>query len=128
MRETFDSRDAEILAVRERLFNEMEGPRVGDFLSSPEGFLRFTHDWGDAIQTTVRPPHPCSGDGSFYLGEGFASFSGSLDPSIDKTKLQDTGEKQHGSFWFFHHDFWGAGRGVTFRIPCRVFRLTGERS
>jgi len=119
--ETFDKVDADILAVRERMYNEMEGPRVGDFLRTPDGFLRFTHDWGETIQTTVRPSHPCSGNGSFYLGEGNVSFSGSLDPGIDKLSLKDTGEKQDGTFWFFHHNFWGAGRGVDFKIPCRVF-------
>lgn len=118
---TFDDVDAEILAERERLFNQIDGPRVGDFLRTPEGFLRFTHDWGDAIQTTVKPSHPCNGDASFYLGEGHVSFSGSLDPSISKMLLRDTGEKQYGSFWFFHHNMAGAGRGVSFRIPVRVF-------
>lgn len=124
---TFDAVDAQILAIRERAFNEMPGPRVGDFLRVPEGVLRFTHDWGDAIQTTVRPSHPCNGDGSFYLAEGNVSFSGSLDSSISKELLRDTGETLEGSFWFFHHDFWGAGNGVYFRIPCRVFELTSAR-
>ena len=125
--ETFDTLDAEILVKREKLFNELEGPRVGDFLSTPEGMLRFTHDWGDEIQTTVRPSHPCNGDASFYLSEGYVSFSGSLNPSIKKNLLEDTGEKQDGSFWFFHHNFAGAGRGVHFRIPCRVFKFAAER-
>jgi hypothetical protein len=121
MRPEFDNFDAEILAKREQLFNEREGPRVGDFLRTPQGFLRFTHDWGDSIQTTVRPGHPCSGDASFYLSDGYASFSGSLDPSIDKATLRDTGETEKGSFWFFHHDHAGADRGVSFKIACRVF-------
>lgn len=120
----FDERDAEILAVREREFNELQGPRVGDYLRTKDGFLRFTHDWGDAIQTTVRPSHPCNGDASFYLStDGHVSFSGSLDPSIAKTTLRDTGETQHGSFWFFHHNFAGAGRSVHFKIACRVFEV-----
>lgn len=121
MRPEFDNVDAEILAVRELLFNQIEGPRVGDFLRTPEGYLRFTHDWGNAIQTTVRPSHPCNGDASFYLSEGHVSFSGSLDSSISKTLLRDTGEKQDGSFWFFHHNSAGAEHGVYFRIPVRVF-------
>lgn len=122
MRPEFDNVDAEILARRVLAFDAVPGPRVGDFLRVPEGLLRFTHDWGDSIQTTVRPSHPCNGDASFYLSdEGYVSFSGSLDPSISKELLRDTGETQEGSFWFFHHNFAGAARGVYFRIACRVF-------
>lgn len=121
MRPEFDERDKEILALRESLFNQMEGPRVGDYLRTPDGMLRFTHDWGDTIQTTVRPSHPCNGDASFYLSEGHVSFSGSLNPGIAKDTLRDTGDKQDGSFWFFHHNDACAHNGVYFKIPCRVF-------
>jgi hypothetical protein len=119
----FDSRDAEILTKCEQAFKQVDGPRVGDFLRTADGFLRFTHDWGDDIQTTVKASHPCHGDASFYLSDGYASFSGSLDPAISKSKLRDTGEGIEGSFWFFHHGFAGAGRGVYFRIRCRVFEM-----
>ena len=126
-RPTFDARDAELLAIREREFNQVTGPRVGDYLRTPAGFLRFTHDWGEDIQTTVRPSHPCNGDASFYLsGDGYVSFSGSLDRAIPKTRLRDTGETQEGAFWFFHHNCPGAGQGVYFRIPCRVFELVAD--
>ena len=121
MRPEFDAEDARILARREALYNQIEGPRVGDFLRVDGGYLRFTHDWDDSIQTTVRPKHPCHGDASFYLSDGHVSFSGSLDPAIYKNLLRDTGEKRDGSFWFFHHNSAGAGQGVYFKIPCRVF-------
>lgn len=121
MRPQFDAKDAEILAVRETAFNQVTGPRVGDFLKTADGFLRFTHDWGESIQTTVGPKHPCHGDSSFYLGNGFADFSGSLDRAIDKTLLRDTGETMEGSFWFFHHNHACAENGVYFRMACRVF-------
>jgi hypothetical protein len=124
MRPEFDDRDREILKEREQLFNDVQGPRVGDFLRVPNGMLRLTHDWGDSIQTTVSAKHPCHGDASFYLSDGYASFSGSLDPAIPKDSLRDTGETAEGSFWFFHHDFAGADRGVHFRIPCRIFERT----
>jgi hypothetical protein len=123
MRPQFDHEDALILAKREALLNKIEGPRVGDYLKTPEGYLRFTHDWGNEIQTTVRPSHPCNGDASFYLSEGSVSFSGSLNPSIAKASLRDTGEKQDGSFWFFHHNYAGAGMGVYFKMPVRVFEV-----
>lgn len=123
MRPEFDNVDAAILAEREKLFNAVEGPRVGDFLRTPDGMLRFTHDWGEDIQTTVRAKHPCYGDASFYLSEGYASFSGSLDSAISKTLLRDTGEKQDGSFWFFHHGWVTAENGVYFKMPCRIFEM-----
>ncbi len=123
MRPEFDSLDAEILAERQRLFNAVSGPRIGDFLRTADGFLRFTHDLGDSIQTTVRAQHPCHGDASFYLSDGYASFSGSLDSAISKQLLRDTGETAEGSFWFFHHNCATAHNGVKFKIPCRVFEL-----
>lgn len=126
MRPQFDDRDAELLVERERNYNQIPGPRVGDFLRVPDGFLRFTHDWGDSIQTTVHAKHPCHGDASFYIGiDGHVSFSGSLGPAIPKDKLRDTSTKQSGSFWFFHHDWAGAERGVYCRLDCRVFELAG---
>lgn len=118
----FDAVDGAILEQREREFNLVDGPRVGDFLRTPEGLLRFTHDWGDTIQTTVGPRHPCRGDASFFLSnDGHVSFSGSLDPGIDKSQLKDTGEIEEGYFWFFHHNEYRAHNGVTFKIRCRVF-------
>jgi hypothetical protein len=117
----FDDVDAEILKQRQAEFDAVPGPRVGDFLRVGEDFLRFTHDWDDSLQTTV--PHLSSAySASFYLGEkGYVSFSGSLDPPIDKTRLQYTGETKDGAFWFFHHGWQGAHRGVQCSIPCRVF-------
>ena len=123
MRPQFDERDGEILRAKEQAFNAVPGPRVGDFLQTPDGMLRFTHDWGESIQTTVHAKHPCYGDASFYLSDGCASFSGSLDPAIDKAKLCDTGRTEQGSFWFFHHDHPGAERGVYCKMVVRIFEL-----
>jgi hypothetical protein len=123
MNPKFDEIDAAILERRSLAYNAISGPRVGDFLETTEGLLRFTHDWDDAIQTTVRPSHPCHGDMSFYLGDGYVEFSGSLDPAIDKTKLRDTGEQREGTFWFFHHDYKTAHNGVPCKMQCRVYRM-----
>jgi len=127
MRPTFDERDAEILRAREAAFNRVAGPRVGDFLKTPAGYLRFTYEWEDAIQTTDRPSE--SGEsGSFYLGNGYASYSGSLDSGVPKTEIVPTSEVKSGRFWFFHHDWQQAHNGVDFTLPCRVFQRvqTGE--
>jgi hypothetical protein len=124
-RPEFDAKDAEILANRERLYNLIPGPRVGDFLEIAEDvMLRFTHDWGESIQTTVWPKHPCHGDASFYLSDGYVSFSGSLDRAIDKGELEDTGRKLEAAFWFFHHNHAGADCGVYCKMPVRVWKRT----
>ncbi|MGZ6008550.1 MAG: hypothetical protein ACXWLO_04600 [Rhizomicrobium sp.] len=116
----FDEQDAAIAQERLAAWNERPGPRVGDYVIMPdESTLRFTHDWGDSIQTTCKR---ASGDVSFYFCHGHMSFSGSLDPSILKADLTDTGELRNGSAWFFHHNRSGARRGVYFTVPCRVFR------
>jgi hypothetical protein len=99
------------------------GVRVGDFVKMLDGTLRrFTHDWGDDIQTTSYKVSGGDGDASFYVGAGgFASYSGGLDPAISKDRLVETGETRFGNFWFFHHGFSGAGRGRIFEMPCRVY-------
>lgn len=117
----FDAKDAVIFAARVAAWNLREGPRVGDFVRMPDNSLRrFTHDWGDAIQTT----NPRLGDASFYLGDGYVDFSGSLDPAIRKDRLHLTEAIERGRFWMFHHGQTGARRGVHEYAPCRVYHCT----
>ena len=77
---------------------------------------RFSHDMGDAIQT--------SPGGSFYLNaDGRSSLScGGLHPPIptDSIEVID-GVTLQGRFWFFQHQQAGAGRGVYVDCACRVF-------
>lgn len=123
-RVTPDERDAAILARRAIARDAIQGHRVGDFIVFADGTVgRFTHSYGDAIQTTVRGGQ--FGDGSFYLCEsGGLSYSGALDPAIPIGRLQDTGESRHGSVWFFHRDWHCAHNAVQAEIPCRVYRET----
>lgn len=124
MRPEFDDRDAELRARYLAAWDRIEGPRVGDYVDLPDGSRRkFTHDWGDGLQTTCGPRHPCHGDTSFYLGDGYTSFSGSLDPAIPRDKIQATDEVADGRFWFFHHGHTQAHNGVYFSVPCRVFKV-----
>jgi len=121
MKPKFDDRDQGILDERRRNWNRHEGPRVGDFVLMPDGIARrFCHDWGDKIQIT-----PTEKSGSFYFGNGFADYSGALEPSIPKSELQQTDGKRNGRFWFFHHDHPQAHNGVYFTIPCRVYSYAG---
>lgn len=116
-----DARDFAIVAKREQQWAARPGPRVGDFVHMLDGTLqRFTHDWGDNIQTTS----PQAG-GSFYFADGgFASYSGGLAPAIAKSTLTATEETRPGRFWIFHHGERRAGNGVDITVTCRVFRQT----
>lgn len=110
-------KNLELLAERVAAFDKREGPRVGDYLSLPHGIMtRFTHDWEDSLQIG-------GGSGSYYLGNGYLSYSGGLDPSIEKKYMVLTDKKEDGMVWFFHEGSSGGGRGVHFYIPFRVFKL-----
>jgi hypothetical protein len=123
MRPEFDEKDAEILAASQLAFDKQEGPRVGDFVQFPgeDGLRRITHDWGDSLQTTVGPKHPCDGDSSFYFQGGSVSFSGSLDSAIGSDSFIDTGRVMNGNVWFFHHNWMAGGNGVYCRAKFRVY-------
>jgi hypothetical protein len=112
-----DERDLQILLERKRLFNQHTTPQVGDFVKFVDGVKRrISHNWGDAVQT--------SDGGSFYLGAGWMSFSGSLYTSIPIDTLTLTDRKEDGSCWFFHHDYSMANNGVYITIPCRVWNCS----
>lgn len=116
----FDEIDQKILEECVAARDKIDRPRIGDFVRFPTGQLeRFSYDCGDRLQTSpIRA-------GSFYLGrDGLASFSGSLNPPIPLDSVRLTDETLQGEFWFFHHNQVGAGRGVGFSIPCRVYSTT----
>ncbi len=111
-----------ILAARVAALNECVGPRVGDFVKVPAdpwwgegGYHRFSYDWGDGLQ------HSCGG--SFYLGSSGCGMSGTLYSSIPLEKLRLTDEVKLGAVWFFNRGISGAGRGVDFMIPFRVYEV-----
>jgi hypothetical protein len=122
--ETKQARNAELLARRLARFNARDGARVGDFIRLPRvhrhhvEFTRITHDWGDKLQT---------GGGThgayFMCRSGFMSYSGSLDAGIASAQIVPTDETRNGSLWFFDQDQSGAGRGVYFSAPMRVFAV-----
>lgn len=121
-----DSEDLKIQADRNKQRSKILGPRVGDYIEMLDGSLRrFTHDWGDSLQTTVGTNHPCSGDESFYLCDnGALSFSGSLAPPIDISNIADTGKTRSGGCWFFHRDYATAHNGVRAEVDCRIYKQT----
>ena len=114
-----DERDTRLKDMRIAALDLIKGPRVGDFCIFPDGTVtRFTHDWGDSIQTMS-----LNFAGSFYLGYGYVSYSGGLDPSIPKSKIKELDEKRDGSFWLFHHDHHIAHNDISFLAPCRVYKI-----
>ena len=119
---SFDNIDQEILDRRLAAREMIARPRTGDFVRFGHGDIeRLSHDWQDAFQTSpIRA-------GAFYLHDhGEGSFSGSLNPLIPADSLSLTDEKRDGEFWFFHHGHAGAGRGVRFTVPCRVYETSAK--
>lgn len=112
---SFDDKDQEILDRRMQNRNAFSRPLVGDYVIFPTGEVeRFAHDWDTALQTAPK--------GSFFLCEnGKASFSGGLNPTIPIESLTLTEEMKDGVFWFFHHNYAGAGRATYVTVPCRVY-------
>jgi hypothetical protein len=115
-----DSIDATTLENIKIEREKITTPRIGDYVRFQSGEIeRFSHDWTDSLQTAP--------GGSFFLyGSGNASFSGGLNPAIPADSLTLTDEAMEGTFWFFHHGRAGAGRGVYFKIPCRIYTTTAK--
>jgi len=119
MKIEFDEIDQDILGQRTALRDGIEGPRIGDYVRFATGEIeRFSHDFGEVLQTSPR--------GSFYLsGCGNASLScGSLNPPIPASTIKLTEEKMDGAFWFFHHGSVGPHRRVNCTAPCRVYQTS----
>lgn len=116
----WDDKNKSILAQRIEAFDKKKGPRVGDFIymKGEKEPRRFTYKWDDGLQTTNK-----GAGGSFYLGEGYISFSGGLDSIVPNEAIEEvTGETKEGRIWFFDHDLWGADRGIETNIRFRVFK------
>lgn len=118
---TLDERDQAILAERVAEIDRREGPRVGDFVRYADGVEhRVSHVWGDEADDTIQTSY----GGSFYLGHGYVSFSGGLEPGVKRETLTLTGERKDGRVWFFHHDYATAHNGVDARMAFRVYETS----
>lgn len=120
-----DERDAAILAERIAKLDSRDDFRCGDYVRFPDGRMERVsfvapREWGDmhGVQTST--------GGSWYLGDGYSSFSGSLNDFIPAARLKITDEIRPGSCWFFHHDYWTAGGGVDVEAPFRVYELAAQ--
>lgn len=117
-----DGKDQALLAAILLRREQIERPRLGDYVRFPTGELeRFSHDWGTEFQTSPLK------SASYYLHtHGNASVGGGLNPSIPTDSLTLSAESKEGTYWFFHHGEAGQGRGVYFEIPCRVYATTAK--
>lgn len=124
----FDDRDQEILTKRQALFTARKYPKVGDFIRFPNGTMkRIAHVWtDDNNRAEWIQPTAGNGDTSFYLGDGYMSFSGSLNSAIYAENFTETAETMQGSAWFFHHDFAQAHNGVYVKVNCRVWNCNKD--
>lgn len=120
----FDERDAALVEERRLKRDGIKGPRVGDFVKMLDGTMRrFTHDWGDSLQTTTKNSN---GYGFFLCDGGGVSYSGSLDHAIPLARLRQLGGRRDGWFWMFHHNWWQASNGVDFKLPCRLYEQLAD--
>lgn len=95
-------------------------PSVGDFVQFADGsFKRCCNEVSAGQQVTTALEH------SYFAGRlGSVNYSGGLESDIPWDQIiEKKGERIPGRFWFFHHNRSGAGRGVDFYMPCRVFSV-----
>ena len=135
-----DERDALIVAARAETYETIHGPRVGDFVVFADGVTRrISHVWAadcydDGIARLQTSSLPGSDEpwhsGTYYLGNGYVSYSGGLHGSVKADTLTEAGNGDSygtpGTIWIFHHDLRGAGRGVTRSMLFRAFTCSEE--
>lgn len=122
-----DDQDAAIREKRAALLDQEQGPREGDYIEFADGNTRrVSHVWPADWHDDGFARCQTSEQGSWYLGNGGVSFSGSLYGSVSEDTLTLTEERRDGSVWFFHHDHHRAHNGIHTSIPFRVYRCTEE--
>jgi hypothetical protein len=108
-----------ILSERMRIYDEIKGPRVGDWVDTPKGQFRIAHHWGNRVQLSSY-----SGDHhGIYLSVGSASYSGGLDSPIPIGRILPTDETRPATVWFFSENYVCAHNSVHLQANFRVFRL-----
>lgn len=122
-----DDRDEEILRKRQAMLSERTEIKQGDRVIFADGVQRWvSHVWEayehptDGFPTTVQT----SDGGSFYLGEGYCSFSGGLFTPVPFEHFTRTDETAELSAWFFHHDWHRAHSAVYAVVDVPVWRCS----
>jgi len=110
-------------------YNKEKGIRVGDYIEMPSGKItRVTYIWRDEKNKQFQIQTGGDVNGSYYLGKGYADYSGSLDSGykVEDTKFTPTKKKKLGNVWVFDNDIAQAGGGVDKQVPFRVFKANKE--
>lgn len=94
-------------------------PQEGEWVQIGDKYCRIAHVWSHENGITGLQPATYGMGGSFYLFDGFGSFSGALDAPVNM-RLEHTGYML-AHFWMFYGNSSGAHRGVWFTIPARVW-------
>lgn len=113
-----DAENENILVERQAILDTIEGIRVGDFVKCGDKIARVAHHWGDRVQLTDGRY-----SGSFYLGRGYISYSGSLNSGIEVEKFHATNEVMEGNVWFFSQDHSMAHNGYYTKAQFKVWTL-----
>lgn len=113
-----DTRDLEILKTRQAAILACDGIGQGDLIRFTDGvIMTVAHVWEDHH---IQPAFLFAG--SLYLGNGYMSFSGSLEDGIDFSHFTPTNETMTGGrVWFFHHDYATAGGGIDVQVKRKVW-------
>lgn len=124
---SLDTNDAQILRQRTAALDTIEGPRCGDFIRFANDIeRRISHLWTEMEDYGMEDAAQTSDGGSFYLGDGYVSFSGALYGGTPIEKLRLTEDKKLGSVWFFHHNVQKAHNGVNTTLPFRIYETDKE--
>jgi hypothetical protein len=144
-----DPLDLPVIKARAQRREAIRGPREGDWVILPDGscvrlstdgiremnsWVRSSEKWPiDSIpdrENSHRVDHPCfatdGSEGSFYLErDGRSQHSGvNVFHNVSRrAQLSDTGQTQNATFHAFEMGHPILGRGVSFELPCRVYRL-----
>lgn len=110
----------EILVKRQELFLADNTIKVGDVVIRPDGSKsRVAYVWKiDPVTVQLS-----DGIGSFYLADGFMSYSGSLNNGIPINHFSLTPELTPSPAWFFDHDIPRAYAGIVVNVNCRTWLL-----
>ena len=122
---TRQDRNNQIFEERKAAYDAIPGVRVGDYVRLPGGtHTRITHTWQDrkgqpsTVQTGGSP------GGQYYLGDGYISYSGELDPGVHASRLRLLDYTMRGSVWFFKENWPRANGGINYAMDFRVFGYT----
>lgn len=111
---------------REKEYNQIKGIRVGDWVKEKNGdFSRVTYIWRDEKGKPFQIQTGGQKHSSFYLGDGYMSYSGSLEHGFepDKEKVVQLKDSEDGLVWFFRNDYATAHNSVEYMMKFRVFKV-----